>query len=132
MINFTVERIEQFETTVKVYRLYRGDRCKYLEFRDDIKGTNLEPELGDLYAIVRKVANGERLPPSSYKRLSKLSSKLKFSGWEAKSDNLRLYLIHHNGVILILGGKKGEQDEDTETLEKTIKEYTEFINKKPK
>lgn len=125
MPKFAVESISQFDTKVSVGKLWREERCRYNDFREDITGTNLESELGDLYAIVRKVANGEMLPKTKCRKL-KLSSKLEFAGFEAKSDNLRLYFIIDNGYVLVLGGKKGDQDEDIETLEKTIKEYTEF------
>jgi len=53
---------------------------------------------------------------------------LKYSAFEVKSKHLRLYLINEKetGQIHILGGKKGDQDEDLKRVEKIIREYTEF------
>ena len=129
MPKFAVEQITQFGTTIKVCKLYRDDQCKYDEFRAEIKDTNLESELGDLYAIIRKAANKESLPKTKFRKL-KLSKKLSYAGYEAKSDNLRLYLFIDGDFIMVLGGKKGDQSQDIDVLEKTIKEYTEFIKKK--
>ena len=97
------------------------------------KDTNLSPELGDLYAIINRVANGETMLPKTMYRKVHLSKKLKYSAFEAKSDHLRLYLIteKETGLIFIIGGKKTKQySNDLDNLEKIIKEYTQFKHNK--
>jgi len=110
-----------------VYKLVRNGKCLLDEFVNDIKkDKNLEPELGDLFANIEDVANGELLPSNRYKILK--LGKLPFTAFEAKTKNLRLYLFHerNTGIVLIIGGKKTEQDEDLDRIKRIIKEYSNF------
>ena len=71
-------------------------------------------------------ANGKMVPKNQYRKL-RLSSKIKYSAFEVKSKYLRLYLFHdENGKIIVIGGKKVDQERDIERLEKIIREYTEY------
>lgn len=127
MIIFTKEKILAFRTRQDVYKLVRNGKCLLDEFVKDIKeDKNLEPELSDLFANIEDVANGELLPYNRYKILK--LGKLPFTAYEAKTKSLRLYLFHerNTGVILIIGGKKTEQDEDLERIKRIIKEYSSF------
>lgn len=128
MISFEVKQIPEFETKQKVNKLIRNGKCLIDDFRDEIKkDKNIEPELDELVATVEDVANGKMVPKNQYRKLH-LSSKLQYSAFEVKSKHLRLYLIHERdtGQIHILGGKKGDQDEDIKRVEKIIKEYSTF------
>lgn len=125
---FVIANLPEFTTRQKVNKLFRNGKCLIDEFKTEIEtDNNIAPELDELFATIEDVANGKRVPPNQYKRVH-LSSKLKYSPYEVKSKHLRLYLIHEKetGQILILGGKKGDQDEDINRLEKIIKEYTLF------
>lgn len=97
------------------------------EFLEDVKkDKNFEPELGELYATLEDTANGKMVPKNQYRKL-RLSKKLKFGAYEAKSRHLRLYLIHdEQGKIIVIGGKKTNQERDIERLEKIIKEFAEY------
>jgi len=129
MPTFAIEHIEEFETKQKVNKLLRNGKCIVDEFVNEIKqDKNLSPELGDLYAIIEDVANNQILPPTRYKKL-RVSKKLKFKPYEAKSKHLRLYLFHEkgSGQIIVLGGKKTDQKDDIERLKKLISEYSLFL-----
>ncbi len=128
MATFDVKRIPEFETIQHVSKLFRDGKCLLDEFITNIESDkNFAPELGDLFAIIEDIADCKIHP--KYKKLH-LSDKLKFTGYEAKSKHLRLYLFHEKGTgqILAFGGKKGDQDEDIKRFEKLIKEYTLYKN----
>ncbi len=128
MTTFAVEHIPEFETRQRVNKLIRNGRCFIDEFQSEIEqDENLSPELYELTATIEDVANGKLVPKNQYRKLH-LSKKLKYSAFEVKSKHLRLYLINEKetGQIHILGGKKGDQDEDLKRVEKIIREYTEF------
>lgn len=130
MAIFDVRRIPEFETIQQVSKLTRDGKCLLDEFIARIESDkNLAPELGSLFAIIEDIADCKTHP--KYKKLH-LSAKLKFTGYEAKSKHLRLYLFHENGTgqILAFGGKKGDQDEDIKRFEKLIKEYSLYKNQK--
>ena len=98
------------------------------EFRIEVMAaSNLAHEWGDMQAVLADVANGVRVPPSRYKKLS-VGKKLKYSVFEAKSRHLRLYLFEEKGtgLIMIMGGKKTEQKEDIKVVKKIVKEYALF------
>lgn len=128
MSTFEVKLIPEFETRQRVNKLIRNGKCLVDDFKNSVeRNLNIKPELYELFATIEDVANGKMVPKNQYRQL-KLSSKLKYKGFEAKSKHLRLYLIYEKdtGQILILGGKKASQKEDIKRLEATIKEYTTF------
>lgn len=134
MPTFEVRHIPGFETRQKVNKLVRNGRCLVDEFENEIRrDSNIAPELDELVATIEDVANGKLVPKNQYRKL-RLSNKLQYSVFEVKSKHLRLYLIHekNTGQLHILGGKKGDQDEDIKRVEKIIKEYTVFkqLNRK--
>jgi len=122
---FTIENVPEFGTHQKVNKLWRNGKCLVNQFIEEVnQDVNLAHELLELYATLEDVANVKRVPPNQYKKLH--LGKLKYAAFELKSKHLRLYLIHESGTgqILIIGGKKGTQDQDIERLEKIIKEYS--------
>lgn len=130
MLIFAIEHFEEFETKQKVNKLLRNGKCIVDEFVEEIKqDKNLSPELGELYAIIEDIANNKLLPHTRYKKL-RVSKKLKFKPYEAKSKHLRLYLFHEkgSGQIIVLGGKKTDQKDDIQRLEKIISEYNSYLH----
>lgn len=131
MPEFIVKRIDGFYTTQGVFKLVRNGKCQFDQFLNDINSdNNLRPELGDIYAVIEDVANCNGLLPQSKYRKLHLSQKVAFTGYEVKSKHLRVYLFHDKGTgqIIVLGGKKVNQDKDIERFEKTIREYTGYKN----
>ncbi|HKR03975.1 MAG TPA: hypothetical protein VJY62_05000 [Bacteroidia bacterium] len=126
MVIFEVEGLG-FNTRQRINKLKRNGKSLINEFLEEIKkDKNLEPELGELYATLEDTANGKMVPKNQYRKL-RLSSKIKYSAFEAKSKHLRLYLFHdENRKIIMIGGKKVDQERDIERLEKIIKEHTEY------
>lgn len=58
MINFTVARISQFDSTLqRVYKLIRDGKCLLDPFIAEHEDSNLEGELTVLYQIIEDVAN---------------------------------------------------------------------------
>lgn len=120
--------LDEFSTPQRIFKLVRNNKCLIDSFLTEIKkDKNLEPELGELYAIIADAADGSLLPPSRYKPL-KIAKNLKYQPYEAKTYHLRIYLFHEreSGMIIIIGGKKTEQRQDLKRVEQIIKEYTLF------
>lgn len=121
MSNFELEEIPEFSGTIrKVCKLVRDKKCLLDDFINDISGTNEENELGTLYQIVEDVANCKQHPKAKKLNLGK-----NLDGYEAKSSHLRLYYITEkvSGIVLVIGGRKKNQDQDIERLKKIIKQY---------
>lgn len=133
MPNFAVSQYSGWQTSESVFKLCRDGKYLIDEFIQLIKAdSNLAPELGDLFAIIKYVANGNR-PPLTEKKFKKLklSKKLKLPGFEAKSKHLRFYMFREPnvGLILAFGGKKGAQEQtDLNRIETLIKEYSHSKN----
>lgn len=131
MSTFEVQKICDFETLQPVNKLIRNGKCMFDAFVKAAKSEEkLEAELGELYAIIQYVASRKTpyLPKQKFRKLH-LKKKLKYTGFEAKSKHLRLYLFmeKETGIILVFGGKKGTQEQtDLELFEKIIKDYTQF------
>jgi hypothetical protein len=133
MPKFAVKLYNDLWAKQRVGKLFREGKCLLTEFIDEIKkDKNLEPELGDLFAILKYVADGEKpLPPISKYRKLNLGGKSPYTGYEAKSASLRIYLFHDpdTGLVLVIGGKKVDQDKGIERLKKIIREYQEYKTK---
>lgn len=126
MSTFEVKPIIEFRTRQRVNKLFRNGRCLVDEFIAEVRlDKNLAPELGELFATMEDVANGQLVPKNRYRKLH-LSGKLRYPAFEAKSKHLRLYLIYEKetGQIHILGGKKTDQSKDLKKVESIIREYS--------
>src|SRR5450432_3386662 len=106
MPNFALEQINFNETKAPVYYLHRDGVCLIDSFIGMVKSDpKYEPLLSDLYAIVRRAANGESPP-------SKLLSKVKGQdhAWEARKGDIRMYIYREwDGPIIVIGGDKNTQ-----------------------
>lgn len=128
---FEIQKIDEFETLQPINKLIRNGKCMFDAFVEGAKSeAKLEAELGELYAIIQYVANRKTpfLPKQKFRKLH-LKKKLKYTGFEAKSKHLRLYLFmeKETGMILAFGGTKGTQEQtDLDLFEKIIKEFTQF------
>jgi hypothetical protein len=131
MSNFTLEEFKESNTAQKVHKLCRDGVCFYDEFRDKIKkDKNLRPELSDLWAILKDAANDKKLPKNRYRK-ENLGKKMPYNVYAAKSDHLRLYTFTDSeGLIIVIGGKKTDQDTDLKRIKDIVKSYKEFKTKK--
>ncbi len=128
MPKFEVRLYNPYPTKHPVGKLVRDGKVLPDDFFDEIKkDNNLEPELGELFAHVKTIANGYRLPKNAFRILD--LGKLKYTVYEVKSSHLRLYLFQDKAHIIVIGGKKGDQEDDLEKLKSIIKEYTQVNTK---
>lgn len=128
MATFEVERIPEFVTRENVnYLIRNGKNLLHASIENLPNYKPLLEEIGDLYAIIKWVANGEKPePPRPKYWMVRLSTKLKFKPYEAKSNHLRLYHFRGNdtGMILVFIGHKKDQKSDLQRLEQIIREYS--------
>lgn len=121
MTTFTLEIIAEFETRQPVFKLLRNGKCLIDEFWNEHKqDQNLAGQSRAIWKIIEDTANGKSLPKTRYRKLN-----LKHSAFEAKFNQLRIYMIHEKktGLIIILGGKKTTQLNDLKKLIKILDEY---------
>lgn len=129
MTKFTLESLPQFDCCkIKVSRLFIDGKCQYDDFEKDILKEGTYPgELDSLQATLEQSCQLVRLPDNKFKKLK--LGKLPLEGYEVKSRNLRLYLVHikQTGRVIILGGKKTDQPKDIRRLKSLIKSLPEVI-----
>jgi hypothetical protein len=130
MSNFTLVDSGCY-TKQKIYKLCREGVCFYDEFREQLRNdTNLEPELGTLWPILKYVADG-KTPLQSSNKYKKINKIFKYPVYEAKSPNLRMYVFFDQGsMVILLGDKKTEQEQNLNRIEAILKDYYEFKNQK--
>jgi hypothetical protein len=125
MYTFTLEELTHYHCKAKVFALGVNGSFLFKEFVSEIKDDHqLAPELGDLIPAIKYFADGKTpfLPNYRFKKLK--LGKLPYSGYEAKSKHLRVYLFtDEEGVINILGGYKVDQTADLEKVKIILKEY---------
>jgi len=109
-------------TKIPLFALAIDDVCGIDEFEALIKkeGTYVN-EIDSLYAIVEQTCNMLRVSKNNWKEL-RLEKKIPYKVYEARSRNLRMYLIHEEktGRVVIYGGKKTNQDSDIKRIKKMV------------
>ena len=106
MSTFEVHLIQEFETYQKVSKLVRNGKTLLDQFQADVqRDKNIAGEYDELIATLKDVANNKDVPESRYKKL-RMSGKLKYPCFEAKTRELRLYIFreHNTGQIIVFGG----------------------------
>ena len=103
--------IEVVKGPIKFKKLIIDGRCQYDEFCTQIEQEgNLKKQLVGILNNMNQVANLQRLPEAKFRNIT--PSKERVKEFEIKKGDLRVYVIKEAGHIVILGGKKGTQDED--------------------
>ncbi len=111
-------------TKIDVYELCKNGRSLFSDFFSEIEiEGNLLSNLAAAIRIIEDTSNLNRRPKSQFRIIQGLSVNCKV--YEAKSGNIRIYLFHEEktGRVIVIGGLKGDQDEDIKKIEKTIKDY---------
>lgn len=123
---FDVEEISDYETEVPVFKLTRNGKCMYDAFVEKVKkDANISHEPDVIFAHIEDVAN--HLAPVE-KKYRKIKGTKKFHLYEAKSRNLRVYLLHvSEGRIIILGGWKVNQKQDILKAISIADDYQAFL-----
>jgi putative component of toxin-antitoxin plasmid stabilization module len=70
---------------------------------------------------MNQVADLKRLPKDKFRDITPKKETIK--EFEIKKGDLRVYLIKEEGHIVILGGKKGTQDEDIREFQSVKRRY---------
>lgn len=110
-------------TKIRLYKLAINNICLVDEFEAIIKQESaLASELRQIYAVIEDTCNLVSLPKTKFRHLK--MGKLPYQLYEAKSKNLRYYLIklEKTGRVILLGGRKGSQNADLKYLEGLVKD----------
>lgn len=108
-------------TRIKLYKLVINKTCQVDEFEDEIsRESSLANEIDKLYNILRKACDLKMLPKTMFRLIH--AGELPFQLYEAKSKNLRFYLIklERTGKVILLGGRKSNQKVDLKKLVKLV------------
>jgi hypothetical protein len=117
-------------TRIKLYYLLINKTCQIDKFEGEISSEpHLTNEMDKLYNILRKVCDLKMLPKTMFRVIH--AGELPFQLYEAKSKNLRFYLIklEKTGKVILLGGRKNNQKADLKYLVKLINDiHSEGVN----
>jgi len=103
------------------------DEGQLTKFEKELEGTTYLAEYKTLISYMDFVANLKPLPNNKFKELT-TDSKEEFKEYEFKSKHLRIYCIQKfGGKIIVLCGKKSEQEKDLKEFRSLKKQYLEKI-----
>ena len=127
MSNFEIRNIDSVKGIQKFYKLIKDDICLIDDFEDDLEEV-YKSELRSIYAYMDQVANLKTLPKTKFHFYNK--DKGGFREFEFKSKHLRVYGIAiKEGKLIVLGGTKANQNDDTTTFRRIKEEYIKSIKR---
>lgn len=123
MCNFAAEKIPALcGKRFIIKKLYYMGVCQFDEFFNELKENEYKVYI-KFFALISHYADGVRLVPKKQYRSIK-GGKINAQLWEFKYKNHRIYYFDdQDGIIIVLGGTKKNQDGDIEIFKKTVKEY---------
>lgn len=125
MPNFEIKNIDAVNGKQKFYKLIKDGICLIDDFENDLEEA-YNPELKTIYAYMDQVANLKSLPKTKFHFYNK--DKGGYREFEFKSKHLRVYgIVINEGKLIILGGTKANQDNDTTIFRRIKNEYIESI-----
>lgn len=123
MSNFEIRKIDAVIGKQKFFKLIKDNICQIDDFENDLEEV-YKPELRTIYAYMDQVANLKSLPKTKFHFYN--NEKGGFREFEFKSKHLRVYgIVINEGKLIILGGTKANQKNDTNIFRKIKKEYIE-------
>ncbi len=123
MPNFEIRNIDAVNGKQKFYKLIKDGTCQIDDFENNLEEA-YKPELKTIYAYMDQVANLKSLPQTKFHFYNK--DKGGFREFEFKSKHLRVYgIVIDEGKLVILGGTKANQANDTTIFRRIKKEYIE-------
>lgn len=112
-------------TEISVFELCKDGESLIGQFAKSIeKDKKLFKQFSGAVNIVERSASFKRpMPKKKFRPI--VGHSLACKVYEAKKDNIRIYLFHqeNTGRIIVTGGKKGNQKKDIKAVEKTIREF---------
>lgn len=130
MSKFVLRKREEVNGKTSCYSLEIRGKCQLDDFWQKTKREGCyDTELDTLQTLLILVSNSVHLPGNKF---HPLDADQPFRGWEIKTKNLRLYLIHVKplGKVIILGGKKNNQKQDLRQYKALKIELTDAIKSK--
>lgn len=123
MPNFEIKIIDTVKGKQRFYKLIKDGICQIDDFESNLEEV-YKSELRTIYAYMDQVANLKSLPQTKFHFYN--NDKGGFREFEFKSKHLRVYGITINeGKLIILGGTKTNQKDDTNIFRKIKIEYIE-------
>lgn len=115
-------------TRIQVFELVRNGKNEFAAFVEDIKreGTH-GAELAKAISFVERACSMQRMPKTKWRELHDPALPCKL--YEAKSNIIRIYLFHleHKGRVIVMAGKKDDQEKDIRRFKRIVKEYLEHV-----
>lgn len=125
MPNFEIRNIDAVKGIQKFYKLSKDGTCQIDEFENKLEEV-YKTELRTIYAYMDQVANLKPLPQNKFHFYN--DGKGGFREFEFKSKHLRVYgIVINEGKLIILGGTKANQKDDTTIFRRIKKEYIDSI-----
>lgn len=125
MSRFTLKHIPQIKGKTRFYFLTIDGKCQYEKFEEQItQEGSYEHELDQLQLRFQEVA--EMIRPINKEKFRDITpQKEKVKEYEAKTKNLRVYLIHqeNKGRIIIFAGRKNTQKKDIRKFRSIKNQY---------
>lgn len=122
MSKFTLQNIPEVKGQIQFKKLIIDGECQFDEFFDEItRDGNLRKQLVGIVNNMNEVAQMKRLPKDKFRDITPAKESIK--EFEIKKGDLRVYVIKEQGHIVVLGGKKGTQDEDIKQFRSIKRRY---------
>ena len=115
-----------------VGKLLRNKKCMMAKLENSIqKDSLLKHEWPVLMALLSNMSDRLPLPVTRCRKL-RLRSCPGLSVFELKSRHLRLYVMRedYTSILMTIGGRKTEQKNDIQSLQKIILEYCQYRMRK--
>ena len=125
MSTFAIERIELVDGPIKFYKLWIDDYCQFNEFLSELENGGSLSQIEGLFRRITEVGQMRRLPQNKFKEITPEGQLVK--EYEIKCGVFRVYLIKHEGHIVIIGGKKNRQEKDIRQFRSIKKRYLESL-----
>lgn len=124
MSKFALQNIAEVKGQIQFKKLIIDGECQFDEFFEEIiRDGNLRKQLVGIVNNMNEVAQMKRLPKDKFRDITPAKESIK--EFEIKKGDLRVYVIKEQGHIVVLGGKKGSQDEDIKQFRSIKKRYLE-------
>ena len=128
MSKFALQNIDRIKGQIRFKKLIVDGECQFDQFCELIRHEgNLEKQLIGIFSNMEEVAQMRRLPREKFRDITPAKESIK--EFEIKKGDLRVYVIKEDGHIVVLGGKKGDQDEDIKQLRSIKRRYLDSKKK---
>lgn len=126
MPKFATQIVTSIKAREVVEELVVDGKSVLQEYKDEMKGTPYEKELGAMMKYIEKAADGHSLPKEKMRKYK--GNKDGVAEYEFKTKHLRLWAIQQpNKKLLIFGGFKNSQGKDEVKFRSRKKQFLESL-----